>query len=250
RRGATHPRRGSPDQRARATGRARTADPNGILVMASTQYDASGRALRWALHSKHPGQLEDYGILADSTRGRDIRELALLIRRSLPGTPKNTDSDHDGLPWVTFAGSGHVGGSTGGDSTGAGSTGGGGTGERLGVSVTEWKPKADRARVEHEKDIAQDKTGRPITATRDFDVPFKGPDDAQPGYREIYAAVKDIELPLAHDVMLPLPAANLVHLADDIERLDFEWVATLAALLLERPVMIISDSPPPFNARI
>lgn len=216
--------------------------------------DATGHALRWALRSKHPDRLEDYSILAESTRGRDVKELALLIRHSLPGTPKNTQSHHDGLPWVTFVGSGSVtnvpvgDGSAGGSAVVSGGPVAGG--ERLGVSVTEWKPKAGRARVAHEKDIAQDRTGQPITATRYFDVAFDSLGGLQPGYREIYAAVKDIELPLTKDIALPLAAANLDHLADDIEQLGFDWVATLAALLLERPVMIIGGSLPPIGERV
>ncbi|WP_194821113.1 hypothetical protein [Micromonospora sp. S-DT3-3-22] len=183
---------------------------------------APGQPLRWALHSKHPDRFDDYAVIADSSGGRERRELGRLIRQSLPGAPQVTASGAGGLPWVTFAGSGgHL------DAR-----------ERLGISLVDWEPTG-----------ARDRSGRPIAATRYFDIPFIGTETA-PGYRELYAAVVAVALPASCSLAPALPPANLDHLAEDIDGLGFEWVASLAALLLHMPVMITAEEFPALDDRI
>ncbi|GAB3841964.1 hypothetical protein GCM10027610_051950 [Dactylosporangium cerinum] len=112
------------------------------------------------------------------------------------------------------------------------------------MSVVDWATDETGRRI-------SDGTGRPIIANRYFDVAFEAAPDCQAGYLELYTAIARLQLPLAHgSVSVRLPAANLEHLVEDVDSLGFEWVATLAALLLDRPVMVVGDQPPPLADRI
>ncbi|MEU9603228.1 hypothetical protein [Streptomyces sp. NPDC048057] len=167
----------------------------------------------WALLGKRAGEGHDYHIL-DSSRDRaEDARFEQLVRSSTPGTPRRAGAGEPGaLPWVTFDVAG-------------------GTGERhwSGIAVKEWSEDIDRA-------------SRPITTTRYFTFPFA--EAARPGvtYRGLYERVAPVSLPPPSTAAVPLdlPGFDARALAAGMEGADrgFDWYATVAALLLDAPVVL------------
>jgi hypothetical protein len=177
----------------------------------------------WALRSKRPGDSDDYRVLAFSQGPFQSGDFGRFISRYLPGTPSGPGQHQpDALPWVTFSASQHGGASY------------------AGLAILEWSDQLDRS-------------GRVIAPTRYFCLPFAACAQARAGYASLYQAAAGLDLPRPGSGPLPLRPAPLdgAAVAARIDKeLGFEWVAGVAARLLDGPVALVNAGALPLARRL
>jgi len=176
----------------------------------------------WAVWSKQPGTRDDYSVLATSTGLLSAGEFYQLLKHFTPGNP-TADPDVPGsLPWVIFS---RV-----------------GVGDKLymGISVQVSTPDKDG-------------TGRPISRTSYFCVPYQELAHAPVSYEGLYTAVAGLDLQADTDrgpVQLAIPRLDSGELAGAVRQFSVATVATTAAMLLRGPVTITGPSFPDLPARL
>jgi hypothetical protein len=179
---------------------------------------------QWALFTKEPGDTEDYRVL-EASRGRlTPRAYEQLIRRHLPGTPEREAGDRrrpDALPWVWFSPTSDEDGAT------------------LGVAILEMG-------------TSKDFTGRRADRTRYFRLGWSEIESAGPSYSGLARALHPVYLPAAdgEPVVVSVEPMDRRELVDRIERLSFERIAVVAALLLDGPVALLHAGGLPVDERL
>jgi hypothetical protein len=176
----------------------------------------------WAIWSKRPGTRDDFSVLAASAGPLSSGEFAQLLAHFAPGNASAEPDTPASLPWVTlsrFAISDEL---------------------YLGISVQ--TPTEDR-----------DGTGRPISRTSYYCVPYRELTRAPVSYQGLYAAVTG-QAPLPHEggglVPLAIPRLDPAGLARAVRGFGEMTVATAAALLLAGPVTITGPGFPDLETRL
>jgi hypothetical protein len=176
----------------------------------------------WAVWSKQPGTQDDYSVLASSTGLLSTGEFYQLLKHFTPGNP-TADLDVPGsLPWVIFS---RV-----------------GVGDKLYLGISVQAPTPDK-----------DGTGRPITRTSYFCVPYEELAHAAVSYEGLYAAVANQDLLANADggpVQLTIPRLDPGELAQAVRQFGETTVAATAAMLLGGPVTITGPGFPDLPTRL
>lgn len=163
----------------------------------------------WALWSKARGSRVDYSVLGCSPEVFSRTDFAKIITRFGAGTPDTSATGPGELPWVTVSWVGVDDG-------------------LLGLAITDKTPHVDG-------------TGRPITQTSYFCVPYPSLADGQVSYTALYDAVAGIQLAPEDgaSMWLTLPATPVAEAARRVEEADDRIAGTAAALLLRGPVSVV-----------
>ena len=178
----------------------------------------------WAVWSKQPGTRDDYSVLAFSDGPLSKGEFAQLLAHFAPGSPSAEPDTPASLPWVTLS---RV-----------------GVGQELylGISV-------------QTATSGKDWTGRPISRTVYFCLPYAPLAGNPVSYQDLYAAVADPGLlaGAGRDVIAlavaPLdPAALARSVRDDFG--DPDMVTRTAATLLAGPVTVTGPKFPAMADRL
>jgi hypothetical protein len=167
----------------------------------------------WALWGKHPGSDSDYSVLSSSTEPLSPPEFASVLAHFAPGTPPAEPNLPSSLPWVIIS--------------------------RVGI---EERPYLGMAIQESTSEV--DSTGRPITQTSYFCVPYAELADGPVSYASLYQELSKVQLPQASHDLIQLDVAGLepAALADDIiGEFGEPSVTAAAALLLCGPVSIVGS---------
>ncbi len=164
---------------------------------------------RWAVRSKADGAAGEYRIVADDSGLRRATEYADLIQRMVIGSPTTTRDDTvDSFPWVVVGANGHG---------------------RSAVVIQEWPEPPVR-----------DSSGRPVTRTRYFDVPWTNHPGV--GFADLYRAFHP-QHPANDGVAEFVPTRlDPRHLAHYIDRAGFDWLAWVAASLPSNKVILTGPS--------
>jgi hypothetical protein len=169
---------------------------------------------QWALFGKRRRDTEDYRVLETSRDQLAPSAYEQLIRRHLPGTPPHDAGDQrrpDALPWVWFGPAEEA---------------------SLGLAVLDLGKPEDK-----------DFVGRRTDPTRYFRLDWSKLADVRPSYADLARALRPVELPAPNGepVRFAVEPVDRQALADTVERLGFDRVAVITALLLEGPVALISS---------
>jgi hypothetical protein len=169
---------------------------------------------QWALFGKRKGDTEDYRVLETSHDQLTTSSYEQLIRRYLPGTPPHDAGDSrrpDALPWVWFGPAEEA---------------------SLGLAVLDLGKPEDK-----------DFVGRRTDPTRYFRLAWSQLASVQPSYADLVRALRPVELPAPNGeaVRFAVEPIDPQALADSVERLGFERIAAVAALLLEGPVALVNS---------
>jgi hypothetical protein len=176
----------------------------------------------WAVWSKHPGTRDDYSVLACSDGPLSKGEFGQLIAYFAPGNPSAEPGTPGSLPWVTLS--------------------------RVGVGKEFYLGISVQVGTED-----KDHTGRPISRTSYFCVPYAQLMDNPVAYQDLYAAVASPGL-LANAgrgiIPLAIPPLDPAALAHAVRDFDPAAVATTAAMLLGGPVTITGPKFPDLATRL
>jgi hypothetical protein len=167
----------------------------------------------WALWGKQPGSNNDYAVLASSAEPLSPPEFGGILAHFAPGTPPTENDLPSSLPWVVIS--------------------------RVGI---ENKLYVGMAIQESTSDV--DGTGRPITKTSYFCLPYAELADPGVSYRDLYRELRAIRLPAAGDglIALSVPRLDPQAIAAAISAQKWELpVSATAAMLLDGPVDIVGS---------
>jgi hypothetical protein len=169
---------------------------------------------QWARFGKRRDDTEDYRVLETSNDQLTASSYEQLIRRYLPGTPSHDAGDPqrpDALPWVWFGPAEEA---------------------SLGLAVLDLGEPEDK-----------DFVGRRTDPTRYFRLAWSQLASVQPSYADLARALRPVQLPAPNGeaVSFAVESIDPRGLADSVERLGFERIAVVAALLLEGPVALVNS---------
>jgi len=176
----------------------------------------------WAVWSKHPGTRDDYSVLASSTGPLSSGEFYQVLKYFTPGNPTADSGAPGSLPWVTLS---RV-----------------GLNDRLYLGISVQELTADK-----------DGTGRPISHTSYFCVPYEELERTPVSYQGLYAGVaRPGLLPHPDRALIPLsiPCLDPAGLAGMIRELGDQTVAATAAMLVGGPVAITGPDFPDLGSRL
>lgn len=199
--------------------------------------DGVAAAAQWAVRSKAPGGNADFAVM-DTSAPHRVATFGRRIQRRQPGNPAHpAPGQPEALPWVSF------------------SPAGDGAERVVGVRVLTWTDSGDAS-------------GRPIIPTLYVEVPYAATAEAGTTFGGLYSALDEavgissagsLDGPLVDPLVDPLPAGPVpwrlpagpltLRLpagpdAAAVARAQpggFPLVARVAALLLDGPVIIVSD---------
>jgi hypothetical protein len=177
----------------------------------------------WAVWSKYPGTRDDYTVLDSSTEPLSRGEFGQMLKYFTPGNPTDDPKAPGSLPWVMLS---RV-----------------GVNSRLYLGISIQESTRDK-----------DGTGRPISRTSYFCIPYEELEHTPVSYSGLYAAVaRPGLLPHADGglITLEIPRLNPAEFARIIrDDLDENTVAATAAMLVGGPVTVTGPNFPRLQSRL
>lgn len=176
----------------------------------------------WAIWSKHQGTRDDYSVLAASAGPLSPGEFGQLLKYFTPGNPTADPGTAGSLPWAMLS--------------------------RVGVSEQLYLGMSVQVLTGD-----KDGTGRPISRTSYFCIPYRELERSPVSYQNLYAAVAQPNLlPRTGGSLVPLeiPRLDPAALARIIRKFGETTVAATAALLLSGPVTITGPDHPDLHSRL
>ena len=176
----------------------------------------------WALWGKRPGTSQDYSVLASSAEPLSEQEFASVLTHFVPGTPPTEPGRPDSLPWVTLS--------------------------RVGVAQQVYLGIS----IENATDTV-DGTGRPITSTSYFCIPYAEVRATPVSYVALCRQLAEVDLPYQGGslIHLAVPRLDPQAVAADIIR-DFgeAEVTAAAAMVLSGTVSIVGSEGTTLDGRL